>query len=542
MKSRRRAQEAGSMLLKYIQPSSVSRNNKNWFHSAVNTEPKVELHTGAAVVDNLRNSDGKGIAETVFNLYKNQETHMMNMSEIFTVIEKSGIRRSDPRLATFLSKLSILHEHLGEKNTTLSNLHVDETTFCQLTEDNLVLLNQIVRNDIIIPDWKSFTNQITEMFNRCKDNQEGEVASYIPQLSRYNPDLWGMSICTIDGQRFSLGDVNEKFTLQSCVKPFTYAICLSELGNEGVHKYIGQEPSGRNFNDLSLDTSNKPHNPMLNAGAMMSCALILKKIFPCLGLAEKYDFLLNYLKRIAGGEFIGFNNSVFLSERENAYRNFAMAYYMQENKCFPEGTDIHDCLDLYFQSCSLEVTSESLSVLGATLANGGICPITGENVLNASSVRDTLSLMYSCGMYNYSGQFAFKVGLPAKSGVSGCVLLVIPNLMAVALWSPPIDSIGNSERALQFCEELVEVYSFHRFENLNNLVSQKIDPRRQTHELKTLNTLTLLFSAVAGDVSSLHRYTLGFLHSKEFHAQFSRFVTLFPNTCLQRSILINFEK
>ena len=505
MKSRKKVQEAGSMLLKYFQPSSVSRNNKNWFHSVVNTEPKVELHTGAAVVENLRNSDGKGIAETVFNLYKNQETHMMNMSEIFTVIEKSGIRRSDPRLATFLSKLSILHEHLGEKNTTINNLNVDETTFCELTEDNLVLLNQIVRNDIIIPDWKSFTKQITEMFNRCKDNQEGEVASYIPQLSRYNPDLWGMSICTIDGQRFSLGDVNEKFTLQSCVKPFTYAICLSELGNEGVHKYIGQEPSGRNFNDLSLDTSNKQHNPMLNAGAIMSSALILQKILPSEGVAEKYEFLLNYMTRMAGNEGIGFNNSVFLSERENANRNFAMAYYMQENKCFPEGTDIHECLDLYFQSCSLEVTSESLSVLGATLANGGICPITGDNVLNPCAVRDTLSLMYSCGMYNYSGQFAFKVGLPAKSGVSGCVLLIIPNVMSISLWSPPIDSIGNSVRALQFCEELVDVYSFHRFETLCNRVSKKTDPRRLPNKLNTMNTFSLFFSAVTGDLTSLHR-------------------------------------
>ena len=452
-------------------------------------------------------SYGKSIAETLFNLYKNNNTNMVNMGDIFAMIDNSGVRRSDPRLSTFLGKIT---ENFGQPagedlNSFISNLNADEETFYKLVDDNLVLLYQIIRNNVVIPDWETFTEQVTEMFNKCKTNQDGEVASYIPQLAAYDPDLWGMSICTIDGQRFSLGDVNTKFTIQSCSKPFTYAICLSELGNEGVHKYIGQEPSGRNFNDLSLDTSNKPHNPMLNAGAIMSSALILQNILPREGVAEKYEFLLKYMTRIAGNEVIGFNNSVFLSERENAHRNFAMAYYMQENKCFPEGTDIHDCLDLYFQSCSLEVTSESLSVLGATLANGGICPITGENVLNPCAVRDTLSLMYSCGMYNYSGQFAFKVGLPAKSGVSGCVLLVIPNLMAISLWSPPIDSIGNSVRALQFCEELVNVYSFHRFETLCNRVSKKTDPRRLPHELKTMNTLSLLFSAVTGDLASLHR-------------------------------------
>jgi len=118
-----------------------------------------------------------------------------------------------------------------------------------------------------------------------------------------------------------------------------------------------------------------------------------------------------------------------------------------------------------------------------------------------------LSLMYSCGMYNYSGQFAFKVGLPAKSGVSGCIMLVIPNLMGVALWSPPLDEIGNSVRGVQFCNELVDIFNFHRFDNIRNSAT-KLDPRREPHELRSLTTLTLLFSAVAGDVSSLHRHYL----------------------------------
>ena len=184
----------------------------------------------------------------------------------------------------------------------------------------------------------------------------------------------------------------------------------------------------------------------------MSCALTLQLIQPTNNLAEKYDFLFKRLHRMAGYEFLGFNNSVFLSERETADRNFAMGYFMKENNSFPPNTDLRQTLDLYFQSCSLEVNTETMAVMGATLANGGTCPTTGEKILKSYDVRDVLSLMYSCGMYNYSGEFAFKVGLPAKSGVSGCVLLVVPNVMSVALWSPPLDSLGNSVRGIQFCK------------------------------------------------------------------------------------------
>jgi len=216
---------------------------------------------------------------------------------------------------------------------------------------------------------------------------------------------------------------------------------------------------------------------------------------------------LNYMKMLAGGENVGFNNSVFLSERATADRNRAMAFYMRENNSFPEGMDIHECLDLYFQSCSMEVDCEALSVMAATLANGGICPTTGEKVLKPDAVRDCLSLMYSCGMYNYSGQFAFKVGLPAKSGVSGCIMLVIPNIMGVALWSPPLDDIGNSVRGVQFCNELVEVFNFHLFDNICDS-TKKLDPRKPSNEGHSLTTNALLFSAMAGDISALHRYYL----------------------------------
>ena len=157
--------------------------------------------------------------------------------------------------------------------------------------------------------------------------------------------------------------------------------------------------------------------------------------------------------------------------------------------------------------CSLEVNCHTLSVVASTLANGGICPITGEQVISSHAVRDALTLMHSCGMYDYSGQFAFHVGLPAKSGISGSTMIVVPNVMGMCLWSPPLDSYGNSVRAIQFCKELVSVFNFHHFDNLRH-VPHKKDPRKQKFESRGHQIISLLFAAGNGDVSAIRRYIL----------------------------------
>ena len=236
----------------------------------------------------------------------------------------------------------------------------------------------------------------------------------------------------------------------------------------------------------------------------MIASLCMKLLKPEMSNAEKFDYLQTYLERIAGRETIGFNNAVFLSERNTADRNYAMAYFMKEHKCFPPGFNLQESMDLYFQFCSMEVNTEALSVMGATLANGGICPTTEEKVLNGSCVRNVLSLMYSCGMYNHSGHFAFTVGIPAKSGVSGCLVLVIPNVMSIALFSPPLDVFGNTVRGVQFASELVSLFNFHRFDNLR-YSEKKLDPSKQKHVNGWLHTMSLLFGAKSGDVAALKR-------------------------------------
>uniref|UniRef100_A0A914V5P7 glutaminase n=1 Tax=Plectus sambesii TaxID=2011161 RepID=A0A914V5P7_9BILA len=167
----------------------------------------------------------------------------------------------------------------------------------------------------------------------------------------------------------------------------------------------------------------------------------------------------------------------FLSERDTADRNFALAYFMKECKCFPESKQsLKDTLDFYFQLCSLEANCESLAVMAATLANGGVCPLTGVKCLANRPCRDVLSLMYSCGMYDYSGQFAFHVGLPAKSGVSGAMIVVIPNLMGICMWSPPLDKMGNSVRGVEFCKEMINKFKFHNYDTLLHAEAEKFDP------------------------------------------------------------------
>ena len=221
---------------------------------------------------------------------------------------------------------------------------------------------------------------------RCASLADGTPAQYIPQLAQADPGRWGLACCSIDGQRLALGDSGAMFTVQSTSKPFTYALCLEHLDQE-VEQFIGQEPSGQVFNSLQLDVSGKPHNPMINSGAIMSAALLLYKVKPEASLAAKFEMIQNYFSDLSGGSYVGFQNSVFLSESETADRNSALAYFMRENKCFPDANcDIRTILSFYLQICALEMNCESMSIMAATLANGGICPLTRKRVGGLSTV------------------------------------------------------------------------------------------------------------------------------------------------------------
>ncbi|XP_033484394.2 glutaminase liver isoform, mitochondrial [Epinephelus lanceolatus] len=429
---------------------------------------------------------------------------MIPLSQFISALRKTGLLTSDPRLRDCVRQMR------QSSRDSVGPVMMDKKLFRRCVGNNIMLLTKAFRKKFIIPNFEEFTMHVDRMYEAAQQQEAGQVADYIPQLAKFSPDLWGVSLCTIDGQRHSVGDTKVPFCLQSCVKPLEYAIAVHEFGGDNVHHFVGKEPSGFKFNKLSLNEDDKPHNPMVNAGAIVISSLIK----PHSNKAERFDYVMEFLKSLAGTEFVGFSNATFQSERETGDRNYAIGYYLKEKKCFPENADMTAALDFYFQLCSIEVTCESGSVMAATLANGGICPITGERVLSAEAVRNTLSLMHSCGMYDFSGQFAFHVGLPAKSGVSGAVLLVVPNVMGMMCWSPPLDRLGNSVRGIHFCQELVSHFNFHNYDNLRHF-TKKHDPRRRSDEDPNKSVVNLMFAAFSGDVSALRRFALSAVNMEQ---------------------------
>ncbi|XP_046666727.1 glutaminase liver isoform, mitochondrial-like [Homalodisca vitripennis] len=441
-----------------------------------------------------------------YEMFKEVNEEYVNVQKFITAIQVTGIQpHTDPRLKDFINGLTKAYRESGILGGSSESQKLSKEKFMELISPNLMIISRALRHDLVIPDFGAFQKQIEEFYMKCAENKEGHVASYLPQLARQNPDTWAVSVCTIDGQRFSMGEANVAFTLHSLTKPMTYALALNELGDETVHRYIGQEPSGRNANELVLDDNKKPHNPMISAGAILVGALLQTLCKPEMGLAEKFDFVVNYIKRLAGGEFIGFNNSVFLAEKAAGDRNYALGFYLREHKCYPKGTDLRQLIDFFHQCCSLEGNCNSLSVIAATFANGGVCPLTGDRILEPDAIRDVLSLMHSCGMYEYSGQFAFKVGLPSKSAAPGTMMVVIPNVMGICTWSPPLDKWNNSCRGVQFFEEIVKIFSFHHYDNPKHARGKK-DPCKERFASRGLSIVNLLYSAARGDIAALRRH------------------------------------
>ncbi|XP_076354978.1 glutaminase liver isoform, mitochondrial-like isoform X1 [Tachypleus tridentatus] len=489
----------------FIRAKSVKNHKEENDNQDEENKTKANANNKEQVLSESTEDGQKNVEDVLFEMFQDIN-EKVPVGRFLAALSATGLRKGDPRLKEMMTKLRATHKQFPDVGSPEA-LCLDKSTFKSVVRENIVLISRAFRHHFVIPDFQDFVKNIEDFYWKCKVNTRGKVASYIPQLSKYNPDYWGVSLCTVDGQRYSIGDTEVPFTIQSSGKPLNYAIALNELGSDIVHQYVGQEPSGRMFNELVLDYNKKPHNPMVNAGAIVVCSLLLNIVEPEMRASEKFDWMTQYFKAMAGGEYLGFNNATFLSEREAADRNYAIGFYMKENKCFPEKAVLKEIMDFYFQMCSLEVNSETISIMAATLANGGICPITGQQVIDSHAARDVLSLMHSCGMYDYSGQFAFKVGLPAKSGVSGCTMIVVPNVMGICLWSPPLDVYGNSVRGVQFCEEFIRLFNFHHYDNLRH-TTQKKDPRRQKYETKGLKIVSLLFSAASGDVTAMRRHYL----------------------------------
>ncbi len=429
----------------------------------------------------------------LFNLLDKNETGVVPASILFEYLSKEGILLDDPRLQ------NVLQEYESAGPISSSKTIITPSALEKLIRHHSLVKNTFTKN-LIIPDFEDFCHDIESIYHATSANTNGKVADYIPQLARVNPEQFAVSICTIDGQRFSIGDAYTSFGLQSTCKPINYCLALQELGEDVVHRHVGREPSGRTFNELSLNSAGLPHNPLINSGAIMCCSLLRRD----LNIADRFDYVFNTWQRLCAYKNVSFNNSVFLSERQTADRNFALAYFMRENKAFPEGVNLQEVLEFYFQCCSIESCSHHLAIAAATLANAGVNPLSGEKIFDEQVVQHCLSLMLSCGMYDFSGEFAFKIGVPAKSGVSGALFIVIPNLMGISIWSPRLDKHGNSVRGVEFCERLIQQYAFHNYDSLTRETHKK-NPRKQKYERRVNQIVNLIYAASFGDLDEIKR-------------------------------------
>lgn len=434
-------------------------------------------------------------AEKLFKAISGSNTKEMSVKTLLSELKKNGIIQSDPRIKSFSNYL---------ENKLENGDHITLEQFKLATKECFSIIKRALSGEFVIPDFEKFTNDLKSIFDEVKNNKDGAVADYIPQLKKVSAEKFGVSICTIDGQRWSHGDTQDFFSIQSACKPLNYCLALEENGEEKVHKHVGSEPSGHSFNEITLDPKKRPHNPMINAGAIMTSSLVRPDLCP----ADRFEYVLNNWTKICGGSEPRFNNSVYLSELGTADRNFALAYFMKEHGTFPKGADLQETLEFYFQCCSIDLTAEQVAVAASTMALNGMCPLTGEKVFNANTLKNVLALMSTCGMYDYSGEFFFKVGFPAKSGVGGGLLIVIPNVMGICVWSPALDKNGNSVRGIDFCQKLVEKYAFHNYDSLARSDSKKNDPRKKEAEESTNNIINLIYASYRGDLEAIKRYII----------------------------------
>jgi glutaminase len=299
---------------------------------------------------------------------------------------------------------------------------------------------------------------LPELHARYSGLTDGEIPAYIPELQRADPDWFGICVVTVDGRIFEVGTTRQQFTIQSMSKPFSYGLALESRGVDHVLARVGVEPTGDAFNSIVLDqTSRRPYNPMVNAGAIAVTDMI-----PGKNAADRLSRLLHCIGIYAGHDDVLVDTPTFLSERENGHRNRAIAHLMRAYDMMSDLLD--ESLDLYFEQCAILVNGRDLAVMAATLANGGVNPLTQTRAVAPEFIKNILSVMYTCGMYDSAGEWAYRVGLPAKSGVSGGILAVVPGIAGIGVFSPRLDAHGSSVRGVRVCEALSREFGLHLFD------------------------------------------------------------------------------
>lgn len=371
------------------------------------------------------------------------------------------------------------------------------------------VLGRVVLGKLAIKSWTSFRSIVEDIFKKVLDDESlrdgpdaGHNADYIPELRDAPSDRLALSICTVDGQICSFGEADEFFSIQSTGKSFAYSLAIKEHakahnfkhacpeGADYVHTYVGREPSGRAFNDFALTRPDAkgvqhPFNPVTNAGSIVTCSMIdehnplplVPGDWKSPRMESRVQKYKDFLQDLSGGARIGDCLDVFVSEQQEAFNNYALANFMMARGTFPPNVKTHDDLreavDFYLRMCSTRVNARILAAVGATYSTFGCSPLTGKRVTTMTEAKQTLAILASCGMYDFSGEWACTVGLPAKSGVSGNIFIVIPGMMGLCVWSPRLDSLGNSVRGVRIAQKL----KAHLSCSVLDLLSRSFDHR-----------------------------------------------------------------
>ena len=279
---------------------------------------------------------------------------------------------------------------------------------------------------------------------------QGRVADYIPELAKANPDALGIYVIGSEGKHSWAGDCHQPFTIQSVVKPILLLQALLDNGVELVQSRVGVEATGKPFDainagDQSLDSGHI--NPMVNMGAIVMCTLIRGATYE-----ERFQRLLELTRKLAGDESIGVDEAVYRSEKSHGSKNRALAYLLKSYGLLED--DVEEVLDCYFRACSIQVDCRALAHIGAVLSNRGRLPVSNQRIFPSALARYVNAILMTCGMYDGSGEFAMRVGVPAKSGVGGGIMAVVPTRIGIGIYSPALDSKGNSMAGIHLLERL----------------------------------------------------------------------------------------
>ncbi|XP_074489499.1 glutaminase liver isoform, mitochondrial isoform X1 [Sebastes fasciatus] len=418
----------------------------------------------------------------------------ININQFFEAIWSSGLHRSDPRLRECFFHLRKLQDAEGS---------VDRNTFHRCITGFVSLILKALQGRFVIPDFSTFTEETQKLFSRCRQ------LSSVQEKEKETMDStkWGVSICTVDGQRLSLGDWAGSLVLGEVSWPLVYGVAVDLLGSDLVHRYVGVEAYSRHDSPFTLTKTGIPHSPLTETGAIVTTSLLQLAGRLCAEEEEKYDSVLNVIRRLCNKEHASLNCTSYQSSRKASVRLHSLSFYLQEKKCFPDKADINAALDLMLQCASTEITCESGAAMAASLANGGLCPLSGDQVLSPAATRSMLSMMQVAGMKDYSTTFHYKTSVPAVSGSHGSLLAVVPGVLGLMAFSPETDACGNPWRAVHFCQELISTFQLHSFD-IRTPFRQILAYRQWKAESEGYQIMNVLLAAFKGDVQAMRRYFL----------------------------------